>query len=235
MLFLIAALFAFASHSVEVVHVGSAKVQLVSVGTGRSPSYFHPHESEHSSAVVTRALVHEKGGTLLEIHCEGTRRIAFSLDGKKYDFDPNRMFTDAGLEKTLATHNQEAIEAVKNLRQVILKKLRRSGGPIIAVHNNEGLNINSYQSGGQFAKEASKVALKSADHPHEFFLVLDQQLFNKIADAGFNVVLQTGQPTDDGSLSVYCQKNGLRYINVEAGEGNTSEQAQMLKTLLRLL
>ena len=224
-----------ASPTSDVVHVGSTDVYLVQTTGADGPSYFHPHENEHTSADVARDFVKTKGGTLLEIKCAGRRRIAFSLDGKHFDFDPNRMFTDVGLELTLTTHNQAAMEPVKLLRDSIIAKLKLSGGPIIAVHNNEDMSINMYRRGGRFAKEARAVSARSTGKPHEFFLVLDEKLFHALERSGFNAVLQSMTPTDDGSLSVYCQKAGLRYVNIEAGVSHAAEQRRMLQALLPLL
>jgi D-alanyl-D-alanine dipeptidase len=51
-----------------------------------------------------------------------------------------------------------------------------------------------------------------------------------------NVVLQDNrQVTDDGSLSVYCGKWGIPYVNVEAQHEHLEQQLQMLKVLLRII
>ncbi|HMF78835.1 MAG TPA: hypothetical protein VK604_24475 [Bryobacteraceae bacterium] len=231
---------ASARRTSQIVHVGRTEVRLITIAGAGGATYFHPHENEHTSAAVTRAFVREKGGTLLEIQSKGARLISFTLAGAKYAFDPNRMFTDTGLRQSLANHSrysEAAAIAVRSLRNVVLSDLKRSGGPIVAVHNNarDGMTIDDYRQGGRFAKEAKRVAANPSAGPHDFFLVLDEKLFSKLEHFGFNVVLQTQTPTDDGSLSVYCGQHGLRYINIEAGDGHASEQKRMLEALRPLL
>jgi len=222
------------------IQLAGSDVRLITIEAGRGLTYFHPHENEHASAAVARALVRERGGKLLEIESRGTRLISFTLNGASYTFDPNRMFTEVGLQKSLANYSHSsaaAMDAIQPLRDAVLSYLKHAGGPIVAVHNNaaNGMNIGYYQGRGPFAKEAEDVARNAKAPAHDFFLVLDAKLFAALKQQGFNVVQQTATPTDDGSLSVYCRQNGLRYVNVEAAEGHTDEQRRMLEVLQRLL
>lgn len=229
------ALSALAASPNDVVPLGSTNVHLVQTTGVSGPSYFHPHENEHTSADVTRAFVKQEGGSLLEIQCQGQRRITFALNDRTYSFDPNRMFTDAGLEATMSTHDHAALDAVRLLRDSIIAKLKLSGGPVVAVHNNENLDINFYRPGGRLARDAREISIHMPGTPYEFFLVLDEKLFRGLDQAGFNVVLQSLTPTDDGSFSIYCLNTGLRYMDVEAGRGRAAEQRRMLAALLLLL
>jgi hypothetical protein len=46
---------------------------------------------------------------------------------------------------------------------------------------------------------------------------------------GYNVVLQNNTTVeDDGSLSVYCGKNRISYINFESESGHFEEQIKMI-------
>jgi hypothetical protein len=222
------------------IQLPGSDVRLITIEAGRGLTYFHPHENEHASAAVARALVRERGGKLLEIESRGTRLISFTLNGASYTFDPNRMFTEVGLQKSLANYSHSsaaAMDAIQPLSSAVLTYLKNAGGPIVAVHNNaaNGMNIGYYQGSGPYAKEADDVARNAKAPMHDFFLVLDAKLFAALKHLGFNVVLQAAAPTDDGSLSVYCRQNGLRYVNVEAAEGHTDEQKRMLEVLQRLL
>lgn len=74
----------------------------------------------------------------------------------------------------------------------------------------------------------------------DLFFVTEQQDFNAMEQSGWNAVLQHPQvvtdPSEDyGSLSLFAQKSGIRYINIEAerstsnfGENHLVEQQQML-------
>lgn len=62
------------------------------------------------------------------------------------------------------------------------------------------------------------------------------KLFDDLVKAGFSVVLQNNQGApDDGSLSVYCGRRGITYVNVEAQHGAQAEQKRMLEAVLKLL
>ena len=49
------------------------------------------------------------------------------------------------------------------------------------------------------------------------------------------MVLQSINAIDDGSLSIYCQKNKLQYINIEAQHGQKEQQIKMLKETYSLI
>jgi hypothetical protein len=40
---------------------------------------------------------------------------------------------------------------------------------------------------------------------------------------------------EDGSLSLYCSRQGIRYINVEAQHGHRQEQQAMLDAVRQIL
>lgn len=223
----------------KLVYVGETRVRILVAQVSKGPGgfiYFHPHENEHGSAVVTRHAVREFGGRLIEIRSQGDRFITFRLRGKTYSFDPNRMFTDAGLESSLAHFapmGEAVFECARHLRQAVIKQLGDGKRPIVAVHNNgeDRINALSYRKGGPLQAQAAKVALNPKERPHNFFLVLDEQLFSRLHHAGFNTVLQSPNAPDDGSLCVFCQQNHWPYVNVEAAESDMNQQQRMLAAL----
>jgi hypothetical protein len=162
------------------------------------------------------------------------------LNPTRYTFDPNRIFTDVGLEKSLRRYGRYSTVAhrtVAQLRDCIIGLLRKKPGPVIAVHNNagNGMSVKSYQSEGPFAADAARVATNPRSSPHVFLLVLDPKMFDRLKAEGFNVVLQSSAPTDDGSLSVFCQRVGMQYVNVESEYGNTAAQRNILAALYSIL
>lgn len=231
----LASLLAFGAPKTAFVHVGGTTVHLLQTTGAPGPSFLHLHEDERTATDVTRAFVLAQGGALLEVVCQGKRRITFNSAGETYSFDPNRIFTDVGIEKTLGSKDAAAVHAVDLLRDSIIANLKLSGGPIVAVHNNRDMSVDSYRKGHPLANEARDVSRNQNGSPHDFFLVLDDKLFRQLESLGFNVVLQSLTPTDDGSFSVYAQNTGLRYVNVEALEGHAAEQKHMLEALVPLL
>lgn len=231
------------TRSEKVVYVGDTRVSIlvaaVKAKGRRSFIYFHPHENEHGSAAVTRHTIRQSGGRLVEIRCQGERLITFKLKGSTYSFDPSRMFTDAGLESSLAHFapiSKAALDCARNLRNVVLGLLGDGKAFIVTVHNNNRRNLSalSYQKGGMLETQAAKVALNPNENPHNFFLVLDYRIFRRLHHAGFNTVLQSPDAPDDGSLCSFCQQHGWPYVTVEAAESDMNHQQRMLDTLLAL-
>jgi hypothetical protein len=228
------------SRSEKTIYVGETRVRLVIIekkipGT-RGLIYFHPHENEHSSAVVTRHVISEAGGKLIEIRCKGDRLITFKLKNSSYSFDPNRMFTDIGLAHSL-THfgptSEPAMVCGRKLRNAVLAELGNGKTPIVAVHNNaeDGMSALSFRNGGPLSEQAAKIAVNPKENAHNFFLVLDDGLFARLHHEGFNTVLQSPSPPDDGSLSIFCQQRHWPYVNVEAAENDMNQQERMLAAL----
>lgn len=226
--------------SERVLYVGATRVRVVVVDVKASgkhaPVYFHPHENEHSSAVLSRHALQQTGGRLVEIRSEGDRLITFKLKSDTYSFDPNRMFTDIGLQHSLnhfGPFSEPAFEAAKVLRNAVLNLLGKGKTPIIAVHNNteDGISVFSYRPGAALEQQAAQIAVNPKEKPHSFFLVLDENLFQRLRHAGFNTVLQAAKPPDDGSLAVFCQQHHWPYINVEASESDMKQQERMLMFL----
>ncbi len=223
--------------------VGDTKVHahVTQFGTG-SLTMVHLHEDERTSAEAGRAILEKQGGRLIQLVHSGRRRVTFSIDGARYSFDPNRIFTDAGVRKTVrgatpvpekayATVNQFASQFV---RYFSLGKRR----PLIALHNNgEGfLSIHSYAADGEYASEADRIDVESRADPDDFFYVTDERFFNRLAEKNFNVVLQNNRtPSDDGSLSVFAARHRIPYVNVEAQSGHLAEQIQMLEVTVQLV
>jgi len=226
--------------SEKTVFIGETRVRVVvaevRIKGRRSLIYFHPHENEHGSAVVTRHIIQQNGGKLVEVRSEGDRLITFKLKGATYSFDPNRMFTDIGLAHSL-THfgptSEPAVTAARRLRNAVLAELGGGKTPIVAVHNNaeDGIDARSFRSDGPLSAQAAKIAINPKENSHDFFLVLDDALFDRLHHKGFNTVLQSPNPPDDGSLAIYCQEHHWQYVNVEAAEGDMTEQQRMLAAL----
>jgi hypothetical protein len=230
--------------SEKTVMVGETRVRVVvaDVKAKGEPEliYFHPHENEHGSAVVTRHILRQSGGKLVEIRSEGDRLITFKLKGATYSFDPNRMFTDVGLAHSL-THfgptSEPAMMAGRKLRNAVLAELGNGKVAIVAVHNNaeDGITALSFRSDGPLSAQAARIAVNPKESAHNFFLVLDDGLFDRLHHLGFNTVLQSNNPPDDGSLSVYCGQHQWQYVNVEAAESDTNQQERMLMALSEAL
>lgn len=109
---------------------------------------------------------------------------------------------------------------------------------VIALHNNSpGMySARSYADGGTYARDAEDVFIRDGSDPDDFFFVTERVIFDALKRKGYNVVLQDNRHvTDDGSLSVYCGKANVRYVNVEADLGHLKEQSRMIRDLKAIL
>jgi len=69
----------------------------------------------------------------------GTRNIDFVLENTTYEFDPNRMFTPAGIRTSLLPFNETAAAFVAEFAQVVLDVYGFDNvSQVIALHNNGG-------------------------------------------------------------------------------------------------
>ena len=196
------------------------------------------HDNEVTAEEAAHQYLQQAGGVLLSIENKGTRNISFTIGSQVYTFDPNRIFTPAGLQATLerlGNSSPEAVAAVKGLADSILQHLPDSS-LIIAVHNNtdEAFSIASYQTDTTYLRDAAAVYTNAAHDVDDFFLTTNSTLFQQLAALNYNVVLQDNAgATDDGSLSIYLGKKGLRYVNVEAEHNHGAFQLLMIEALLQ--
>jgi len=153
--------------------------------------------------------------------------------------DPNRMFTDAGARKSLERWNKSKASAQIDAALALLSKDRDAfvkaitppkGGILIAMHNNsEGYSIKDELA------ISDKVHMPEEGNPRDFMLVTSEKDFEIIARSPFNVCLQKSVRTDDGSFSVLANSRAIRYVNIEAAQGNYAKQKAMIDFLEQVL
>jgi hypothetical protein len=200
------------------------------------------HDDENTAVEAGVVALRRLKGRLVELQHGGKRNITFQLDGEAFVVDPNRIFTTEGVRQTLAKlsrRTREAEHAVERFAKDLLSiySIERTD-VVIALHNNsEGAySALSYKKGGEFASNAAEVFIKDGNDPDDFFFVTETAEFDALRRRRYNVVLQDNRRvTDDGSLSVYCGRAGVRYINVEAQQGHLEQQVAMISALQDVL
>lgn len=234
-------------------------------------AFFAPHETEFVANEYVAKQIINKGGVFVVLRQEGKRLVTFDIDKHKVSIDPNRMFTKLGrlasINKLNPEHRQnlslisKAEKRAEALCLFVLKALSGKKPPttIVAMHNNSNgfdgdgnngignVSIIRYQtklaSGAQFLIDTSN----GTDDEDDLYFVTDQADFNDMKKHGWNAVLQNPKVAvdpeeDDGSLSVYSEMKGYRYINIEAervthgfGEDHLSKQIEMVDYTFSLL
>jgi hypothetical protein len=210
------------------VWVGDALVVIHQQSNGHGRSFVHVHQNETTALAAARSVIQSEGGSVLTLMHGGGRNIVFHVNNSRFECDPNRIFTKAGIKKTLQQWGKETPEAereVARLAQAITMRLPK--GKIIAVHNNETYSLKNYFPGQDMASDARAVHINQAHFYRNFYLVTKQDDYLRLKGLKSNSVWQASHARDDGSLSVLLA--GASYINVEAGYDQLPVQIKMLQ------
>jgi len=199
------------------------------------------HNNEFTSVEASKRILENTGGLLIEVENDLKRNIQFRLGRIVYKVDPNRIFSRNGIEKSLkelGRSSPRAIIEIEKFGQRLLQLIPENTTCIIALHNNtpDFFNVREYTPGNKRAGDSKKVFINSKEDADDFFLTTDNQLYEKLAENGFNTILQDNKNcTEDGSLSVYLGKKNIRYVNCETEHGKTEHYFEMMQTLINLL
>lgn len=227
--------------------IGKTKIHAQSRQFGKGKlTMVNVHDDEQACVEAGVAVLEKTGGRLIELTHSGDRRVVFSLDGNKYSFDPNRIFSKAGVRKTVRNENKNP-EAVPEKAHVAVDgfaaqfighfKLNKQRA-FITLHNNGdgGLSVHTYEPGGDWAADTDVLHVSSTIDPDEFFFVTDKRIYEELKERDANVILQDNSiKRDDGSLSVFAGRHGIRYINVEAQPEHFAEQIRMIEIAVKVL
>ena len=223
--------------------IGDTSVRVLVTQRGPAmPTMINVHDDENTSVRAGRQVLRETGGRLIELSHSGHRLVTFELDGLEYRFDPNRIFSDAGIRETLtrrgayseAGHRAVAAFAGKLLHQFALDR----EPVIIALHNTDGrgLTIKSYLTTNELSSASTQVYVSAQRAAGDFFYVTDQRFFDYLQAWDFNVTLQDdARVPDDGSLSVYFARRGIPYVNIEADLTHLTEQVEMVRVARKMV
>jgi hypothetical protein len=217
-------------------------VRVQQYGEVRDIVFINLHDDETTAVQATKAWLEKKGGLFIKIDNYHKRNIRFGLGSSSYLFDPNRIFNREGILQTLKFHhnsiNEKAVDEIEKFSDWLLRLIPENPECIIALHNNTdgAFSVMSYLPGNQRNRDAKLVNVAETQDPDDFFLTTNEELFEKIKEAGYNIMLQDNEKaSDDGSLSVYCGKKNIRYVNCETQHGKVKQYSQMMGTLLNLL
>jgi len=207
-----------------------------------SPTMLNVHEDETTSISAGKVSIEEQGGRLIQLEHAGTRLITFRLERQKYTFDPNRIFSDPGIETTLRKHvkySTAAHEAIKGFATEYLQRFDLNKEcVIIALHNTMDpiFSIETFLPSGRLGSDAAAMHVNPRRHKMDFFYVTEPGFFDFLKARNFNVVLQDNDKvTDDGSLSVYFSRKGIPYVNIEAEMGRLKTQIEMVQAVREMI
>jgi hypothetical protein len=203
--------------------------------------YINVHDSEPTSVQAAKKILEISGGTLIKIENRGQRNIQFRLKNVPYSFDPNRIFDRIGVEQALKKTGRisnAAVDEVEKFGLRILELLPADASCIVALHNNTdgAFSVKTYLPAGERHRDAKAVFANKEQDIDDIALTTDSLLYQKMADGGYNSIWQDNKKAKrDGSLSIYCGQNNLRYINIETQLGRLSQHIEMLEKLVAIL
>jgi len=223
--------------------IGDSTVDLVLHDTAvPGLTYLNIHDDENTCVRAALNTIKWYGGRVFELKHSGKRNITFKLEGVEYEFDPNRIFSVAGIEASLerfSSVSDEAIVAVEMFADELLQQIKPAElNVFVTLHNNEpsdNYSIERYTANGDYASEALIVSVTNDIDPNDYYFVTDYNLFIQLSQNDQNVVLQDNeQVTDDGSLSVWSAHQQIPYVNIEVQEGHRRVQEGMIQLLHEL-
>lgn len=219
----------------------NTRIKIFQYGKKKDIVFINLHSDETTSVAGVEKLLQTKGGLLIKLENNNKRNISFMLRGSVYTFDPNRIFSKTGIERTLERFkniSDEAIAEVEKFANHILKLLPKEPHCVIALHNNtEGnLSVTSFLPGNQYETDAKKVYADDDQDPDDFFLTTDSLLFEQLAAEKYNTVWQDNLLVQqDGSLSVYFGEKNICYLNCETEHGKVKQYEAMISAALKYM
>jgi hypothetical protein len=196
---------------------------------------YNMHDNENTSAVCGRIMAKKYGGEYIELIHNGKRFFSYAYKKDSMHIDPNRIYTDEGILQQLKKNkvNEPAyFDSIAAWRDTMLQILNLHGRQlVIALHNNTDQNYSfkSYKPGEDLETDAAALHKGVYRDPDDFYFITDERIMTKLAVGRYHIVLQDNtNVTDDGSLSVFCARGGIDYVNVEAQHGHLLRQLKMM-------
>jgi hypothetical protein len=201
--------------------LGETQVQVNLYENGAGVTFIAPHHNEQTGLNLAKEYVEKYGGRLIEIESYDARGlparyVTFTLGGRSYTIDPNRIFTANG--RSCAGNLTEADAAVGAFADMVLNLLFTNGHSlpgderfVVAIHNNTDVDskTETAKSGdltayafikasfskdlahGVFQDQADGVYLSNSEDDQDNFVFLSGPKYvSYFAEKGFNVVVQ---------------------------------------------
>lgn len=230
------------SEMLKTLKIGDSIVQIVQAygKVGDNTLFINVHEDETTSIESLEHYSKENPVHFVRLKHNETRRIDFSINSQSYSVDPNRIFTRKGRKKTLKDGGKFSFKASKSVKLFANEVLSyiKDSTVVVAMHNNTDVNysIKSYLPGGDESQNTKEVYVNEEMDPDDFIYTTDKTFFDALKEKKINVILQDNKKfVNDGSLSVHCGVNGIRYINIEAQKGHFDEQLRLIEVVASIL
>lgn len=199
------------------------------------------HDNEDTGVKAAFEYIRFSGGSVFDSQYGDVRNYNINYQGLKYQIDPNKIYSSYGVMEGLEFYgavNDEVSASLNTAAEMILN-FYNPGEPdyIFTLHNNTdgAFGINSYLKGHELELVADSLHINFNMDPDDLILVTDLKLFNALKKEDVNVVLQSRDAADDGSLSLYAMQNKIPYINVEVQHGHQLQNLQLIEIAVKAL
>ncbi|MGN7204561.1 hypothetical protein ACTHQF_09845 [Pedobacter sp. SAFR-022] len=199
------------------------------------------HDNEDTGVKAAFEYIRFSGGSVFDSQYGDLRNYNINYQGLQYQIDPNKIYSSYGVMEGLEFYgavNDEVSASLNTAAEMILN-FYNPGKPdyIFTLHNNTdgAFGINSYLKGHELELVADSLHINFNMDPDDLILVTDLKLFNALKKEDVNVVLQSRDAADDGSLSLYAMQNKIPYINVEVQHGHQLQNLQLIEIAVKAL
>ncbi|MDA3616020.1 hypothetical protein [Polluticaenibacter yanchengensis] len=202
----------------------------------------HLHHNEQTALnVAQQFLAGNPPVSFIYLDNKASREVHFKINKFNVKFDPNRIFSKQGIQKTIVTEPavaKPAFNEVNKLSRFLIDSHFIKAKVIIALHNNTTLGlltVHDFKPEGKYAGEAINVFVNDKNEPDNFIITTELEYYIYLKEQNLNVVLQHPTPIDDGSLSVWAAKNNKPYLNIEVEHGNSERQKELLNIVYNMV
>ena len=212
--------------SVKKYSIGETKISVLEQCYSpchRGVLFINLHHNENTALKAVKQYLSEMGGRLINIQNNRERLINFKQKGKSYSFDPNRIYSAAGIDSTITIlspcYDANAATEVSKFAKSLIADYIHSSNLIVSVHNNRdnSLSILTYKNNFDKYKKLGEAFINPAMDVDDFILTTDTSLFRRVKEQNINVVWEDFREIkDDGSLSLYAARHSIPYINVSS-------------------
>ena len=224
------------------INLNGLPLNLVKYSYGKPTiNFLAIHDNEDTGVKAAFEYIQFSGGSITDSQYGGERNFNFVYNQDLFQTDPNSIYTREGVRKGLEKYGLADMDVMRQLletSQSILNFYSTQKPPyIFTLHNNAdgGFGISSYLQGYELEGYADSLHINFQMDADDLILVTDRNVFNRLKKENVNVILQSNQAPDDGSLSVYAMQNKIPYINVEVQHGHFEENLRLIEIAIKAL
>lgn len=212
---------------------GDQLITIVKQGNPASKNYvlLSLHSDEHKAIGSLIKFSRRNGSHMVRLLNSNRRMIEGNFLDEKIAFDPNHIYTDWGRKEHLKKHNtwtRYLDMKVEQFSQFLLNELPH-GKTIVTLHTHPAHTIRDFIEKRKLRRQVKEWHRNPAMHVSDYFITTDENIFNRIKEQDFNIVLlHPKRIHNNGGLPVHCAREKLSYVEIESLEDHAQARMEML-------